>query len=87
MENKELEKLLESLRRELQHTEGMDDKGLALLRGLDADIHHLMSHQAEQTPASVLDRWRESVEHFEVTHPSHTQLISDLMTSHSNAGI
>ena len=87
MDNKELEKLLESLRQELEHTEGVDEKGLALLRDLDADIHHLMSHHAEQTPASMLDRWRESVEHFEVTHPSLTQLLSDLMTSLSNAGI
>ena len=86
MDNKELEKLLESLRNELQHTEGVDEKGLELLRGLDADLHHLLSH-SEKAPASMLDRWRESVEHFEVTHPSLTQLLSDLMTSLSNAGI
>lgn len=87
MDNKELEKLLESLRRELQRTEGVDEKGLALLRDLDADIHHLMSHRAEQTPASMLDRWREYVQHFEVTHPDLTKLLSDLMATLSNAGI
>ena len=87
MENKELEKLLESLREELQRAEGVDEKGLALLHDLDADIHHLMSHHAEPTPASMLDRWRESVEHFEVKYPALTTLISELMTSLSNAGI
>ena len=86
MENTELEKLLESLRQELQRAEGVDEKGLALLRDLDADIHHLMS-DTEKAPASMLERWRESIEHFEVAYPALTTLLSELITSLSNAGI
>ena len=87
MDNKELETLLESLRRELQRTEGVDEKGAELLRALDADIHHLLAEQSSSSSASMLDRWRDSLEHFEATHPALTRLISDLMTSLSNAGI
>jgi hypothetical protein len=86
MENKELEKLLESLRQELQTAEGVDEKGMELLRSLDADLHHLLSH-SEASSASMLDGWRGTVEHFEVTHPTLTRLISDLMSTLSNAGI
>lgn len=86
MDNKELEKLLTALRAELQRAENVDEKGAELLRGLDADLHHLLS-QPEPTSASMLDRWRASLDHFEVTHPTLTRLLSDLMTSLSNAGI
>jgi uncharacterized membrane-anchored protein YhcB (DUF1043 family) len=86
MENKELEKLLETLHQELQKTESLDEKGAELLRGLDADIRNLLDH-SEKSSASMLERWRESVQHFEVTHPALTALLSDLMSSLSNAGI
>ncbi len=86
MDNKELEKLLSELRAELQRTENVDEKGAELLRSLDADLHHLLSHSGASS-ASMLDRWRQSLEHFEVTHPALTRLLSDLMTSLSNAGI
>lgn len=86
MENTELEKLLESLRQELQRAEGMDEKGVELLRNLDADIHHLLAH-SEKSSATMFDGWRDTVEHFEVTHPTLTRLISDLMSTLNNAGI
>jgi len=86
MDNKELEKLLETLRQELQRTEGVDEKGVELLRNLDADIHHLLAH-SEKSSATMLEGWRDVVQHFEVTHPALTRLLSDLMTSLSNAGI
>lgn len=86
MDNKELEKLLETLRQELQSAEGVDEEGAELLRSLDADIHHLLEHKGG-APASMLERWRESIERFEVKYPALTRLLSDLMTSLSNAGI
>lgn len=86
MENKELEKLLDTLRRELQNAGDVDEKGAELLRGLDADIHHLLA-DADPSPASMLGRWNDSLDHFKVTHPALTRLLSDLMTSLSNAGI
>jgi hypothetical protein len=86
MDNKELEKLLEALRKELQQTEGLDEKGTALLRELETDLHHILDHEGPSS-ASMLGRWRESVEHFEASHPVLTRLLSDLMTSLSNAGI
>ncbi|MBV6394612.1 MAG: hypothetical protein HFACDABA_00178 [Anaerolineales bacterium] len=86
MNNKELEKLLETLRQELKNTQGVDERGAELLRGLDEDLHHLLAGK-ESSPASMLDRWNDSLDHFKITHPALTRLLSDLMTSLSNAGI
>ena len=88
MDNQELTKLLEALHNELQRTDKLDDKGQELLRHLDADIRSILGHE-EKDPAneSLALRLQESVEHFEATHPTLTTLLSEMLTSLSNAGI
>jgi len=87
MDNKDLEKLLEALHQELQQPTNLDDKGRDLLRGLDVDIRALLTRSDAIPEASTMQRLQESVDHFEVTHPTLTALLSDLLTSLSNAGI
>jgi hypothetical protein len=90
MENKQLDQLLEALHQELQKTTTLDDKGRDLLRDLDADIRALLGHSGpvpEEMQEPVMNRLQESLEHFEMTHPALTALLSDLMTSLSNVGI
>ena len=89
MNNNELPKLLEALHQELQQTSDLDEKGRELLRGLDVDIRGLLA-RTESAPASespMMQRLQDSVDHFVVTHPALTKLLSDLLTSLSNAGI
>jgi hypothetical protein len=89
MDNQDLTKILEALHTELQHTETLDDKGQELLRDLDAEIRGLLARTEKSQPSQplLLNRLQESVEHFEVTHPTLTELLSELLTSLSNAGI
>jgi len=86
MDNHELDKLLEALHRELQQAQSVDEKGQELLRGLDADIRALLDRSGISSD-SMLERLRDSVDHFEATHPALTTLLSELLTSLSNAGI
>jgi hypothetical protein len=87
MDNRELEKLLDALHQELQETTSLDEKGRDLLRGLDVDIRALLARSGTAPEASMRQLVQESVDHFEVTHPTLTALLSDLLTSLSNAGI
>lgn len=90
MAGKDLRTLLEGLHDELQRAEGVDEKGRALLRDLDADIRDLLERSGDkgiQTDESVLRRVRSATDHFEVTHPNLTMTLSEIMTVLSNAGI
>jgi hypothetical protein len=90
MENSELSKLLQQLHDEIKNTEAVDDKGADLLRDLDGDIHALLERLG-QTPEplepSNVQRLEDVVQHFEVTHPTLTELISKILLSLSNSGI
>ncbi|WKZ49960.1 MAG: DUF4404 family protein [Anaerolineales bacterium] len=90
MADKDLRTLLEDLRGELHNAESLDDKGRALLRELDADIRDLLQ-RAGEAPASSSDALRaalrSAIDHFQITHPQLTILLSELTTSLSNAGI
>ena len=90
MSDENLRKMLEQLHDELERTESVDETGDELLRHLNEDIRSLLqrSGRAEvQADDSVLERWQNAVDHFEVTHPTLTTLLSEMMTILSNAGI
>jgi hypothetical protein len=90
MTDNKLTQLLEELHTELDNTEAMDDKGRELLRALNADIEELLERsEVGQTDDddSLLERWQEYIDHFEVTHPTLTSALSHLMTALNNAGI
>jgi len=90
MPDENLRKILEQLHDELERTESVDETGDELLRHLNEDIRSLLkrSGRAEvQADDSVLERLQNAVDHFEVTHPTLTTLLSEMMTILSNAGI
>ena len=89
MTDNKLSTLLEQLHTELDSTEAVDEKGRELLRDLNADIQELLkrSDGEEADDDSLLERWQEYIDHFEVTHPTLTAALSHLMTALNNAGI
>ena len=89
MDSKNIENLLQQLHTEIERTEHMDEKGKELLRELSSDIQELLERSdAPGTPKlSLTQRLEESVDHFEVTHPTLTTMLSELLNSLSNAGI
>lgn len=90
MDDPKLRQQLEQLQAEIRQSRSVDEEGKALLRDLDADIHALLDRSREessQVQPSFVQRLQESLSHFEVSHPSLTILISDLLDTLSNAGI
>jgi len=90
MTDENLRKLLEQLHDELERAESMDEKGDELLRHLNADIENLLKRSGkgrELSDESVLERLEDAIDHFEVTHPTLTTTLSEMMRILSNAGI
>jgi hypothetical protein len=90
MSDENLRRLLEQLHDELEHTESMDEKGDELLRHLNADIRDLLKRSGKvkgESDDSMLERLQDAIDHFEVTHPTLTTMLSEMMTILSNAGI
>ena len=90
MADKELRQKLEELHDAIANADKVDEKGRALLRDVDGHIQTLLtrSEKAELKPKPGMTRSLEdSIRHFEVTHPTLTEALSDLLTALSNAGI
>jgi hypothetical protein len=90
MQNQELRKLLEKLQEEIEGTQTIDERGLALLRELDADIQALLARAGNtqiQSELSLRKRLEEAIDHLEITHPTLTMGLSDMLAILSNAGI
>jgi hypothetical protein len=90
MDDTKLRELLEQLHNELEHTQSVDDKGRALLRDLDADIRGLLNRSqgdALQVQPPMVGRLEDTIDHFEITHPTLTMALSELLTALNNAGI
>ena len=88
-ERRNLRELLEKIHNELEHTEAADEAGRERLRHLEADIRVLLKRSGEtpETDEPMLERFQDSIDHFETTHPELTMMISQMMTILSNAGI
>ena len=90
MTDKDLRKLLEKLRGEIERTQTVDEKGGKLLRDLDVDIRELLERSGEtqmQANSSLVRQLQDAIDHMEITHPDLTMMFSELMTILSNAGI
>lgn len=90
MDDQDLQKLIESLHNEIQNTQSVDDKGRELLAHLETDIQKLLTQAgAASNPVhpSTLQRLQEGLDHFEVTHPTLTILLSRVLEALSNVGI
>lgn len=89
MADQSLDELLEKLHMELERTEVTDEAERERLRRLQEDIRRLRERSGESADADdpMLERFQDSVDHFEETHPQLTLMISEMMTILSNAGI
>jgi hypothetical protein len=90
MDDPELRKLLEQLHSEIEQTKTVDDKGKDLLRHLQRDIGVLLqrSESAEtEAEGSFAGRLEDSIDHFEITHPTLTTILSKVLATLSNAGV
>lgn len=89
MTDQNLRELLEKLHQELEKTEAVDEKGNEMLRHLDADIRSLLKRSGAkaETDETMLERLQDTIDHFEVTHPRLTTMLSQMMRILSNAGI
>ena len=90
MDDQELRKLIEQLQAEIQNTHTVDKEGQELLLHLDAEIKVLLGREdVNVTPIhpSTLKRLEEGLDHFEISHPALTFLLSKLLESLSNVGI
>jgi len=90
MNETKLRELLEQLHDELEHTQNVDEKGRALLSDLDADIRGLLNRSktdALQVQPPMVGLLEDTINHFEITHPTLTMAVSELLTALNNAGI
>jgi Domain of unknown function (DUF4404) len=89
MTDQNLRELLEKIHRELEQTEVTDEAERERLRHLEADIRHLLERSGEENLADdpMLERFQDSIDHFETSHPQLTMMLSQMMTILSNAGI
>lgn len=82
--------LLGELQGQIDQTRSEDEKGRALLLDLTADIKEYMDGFAkgERRPKeSFLQRLRDAIDYFAVTHPTLTLTLSYALTILSTAGI
>jgi hypothetical protein len=90
MDDQELRSLLEQLHAEIERSETADEKERELLTHLAVDIRELLARsEGVENPSepSVIERLEDAVDHFEVTHPDLTMLLSKLLETLSSAGI
>ena len=91
MNDTELRQLLEELHQKIENTDSVDEKGRELLDHLSTDIRNLLERTGEKKPRRVtsgeVSRLEQSIQHFEVTHPTLTAALSQLLNILNNAGI
>ncbi len=89
MDAPELRKLIERLQTEIRATQSADEKEQAMLVQLDAEIHEFLgrSGKRETIPPTTVKRLEEALHQFEATHPTLTNLISQLLEDLSSAGL
>jgi hypothetical protein len=90
MDDQELRKLLEEVHSEIERTPAVDEKGQQLLSDLGADIRALLDRskgrQLQPHPSTVR-RIEDTIDHLEITHPTLTTMLSELLATLTNTGI
>jgi len=90
MNDQALCRLLEKVRDEIEAARFVDEKERALLRGPEADIRELLERcEAEQvqTHPLLLQRLEDAIDSLAVNHPTLTAMLSNMLTTLSNAGV
>ena len=89
MNDDELRKLLEELHQRIESTDTVDEQGREMLNHLSMDIRNLLERTGEPRPdtSKEINSLEESIRHFEVTHPTLTATLSQMLNILNNAGI
>jgi hypothetical protein len=90
MDEQKLRKLLEQLQEEIPNVKNVDVKGKELLQEIEVDIRELLRRtetDSTRVHPTILQRFENTIDHLEVTHPSLTNTLSELLEILSNAGI
>ncbi len=85
MNHDDLTKALEVVHRELSDTDQLDPDALERLRQTMNEIQEAID--ANEHPASLSDRVRESAQRFEETHPKLTETLSNIVDILQRMGI
>jgi Domain of unknown function (DUF4404) len=84
-----LRAMLEQLEEEIQRTEFIDDEGREILGRLEKDVQGLLARSGEVPGGqgdSLAERLRQGIQHFEVTHPTLTSLMEQVVNTLSGMG-
>ncbi len=90
MDDEELRRKLEQLHDDIANVHHVDEKGRVILRDIDGHIRELLAlpdNSSIQPKPSLMRGLENAIRHFEVTHPTLTEALSDLLTALNNAGI
>jgi predicted component of type VI protein secretion system len=88
MEPRQFDQLLEKVHAAIRDVDNVDEQGRELLKDLSEDIQGLLNRTENRVSLPSVDQQlRDSIRHFEVTHPTLTALLSELSAILSNAGI
>lgn len=88
MSERSLRTLLEQLQGELKQSENVDAQGREMLRGLEREIHQFLERsEGETVRPAFLRGLEDSIQHFEVSHPALTRVLSEMLNTLNNAGI
>jgi hypothetical protein len=82
-----IDQLLEKIRDAIPDLEDVDEKGREILKDLEQDVRRLLDGDKDKPEETVLERMKSAVDHFEVTHPTLTAMISEASAILSGAGI
>jgi len=88
MSERSLHTLLEQLQGELKQSGNVDAQGREMLRGLEREIHQFLERsEGETVRPAFLRGLEDSIQHFEVSHPALTRVLSEMLNTLNNAGI
>ena len=81
-----LHETLKALRKEIDHLPTDDEKSKQKLEQLLAGLEKKLE-TSDETDHFLSERVRDSITHFEVSHPRVTAILNDVMMALSNMGI
>jgi len=92
MDDQKLHEILEQLQVEIKQAKNVDAKGRDLLREIDLDVHELLKRTENDTShvqvhPNMIQRFENTIDHLEATHPSIANYLTELLEILSKAGI
>ncbi len=87
MSKENLVKDLEHLRKEIHQVAANNPETYLKLNGLIADLERQITDDSGKDNASLLDRVKNEITHFETAHPRATAILNDILVTLSNIGI